>query len=187
MTYRKATRTEVKGRRILVYDGNCGVCYATSRLIQRYARSDLELLAFAELPGIGLLSDLTPEEVQASAHYITPEGIEYHGGESMTRVARLLPAGWDPSHPDAAHTAPAGIGADPSFAAGGDRVRYRFAAPQGKGPYRIEAQLVYQPIGARHAAELFRRRVGAVRTFELLYRGADPRPEPVAAAQARVH
>ncbi|MCH6568145.1 MAG: hypothetical protein IH801_07290 [Nitrospinae bacterium] len=26
--------------------------------------------------------------------YITPEGIEYHGGESITRALRLLPGGW---------------------------------------------------------------------------------------------
>ena len=53
------------------------------------ARTPVLAMPFADLPGSGLLESLTPEAVRRSFHFVTPEGVEYHGGEAMRRAARL--------------------------------------------------------------------------------------------------
>ena len=79
------------GRHVLVYDGDCGLCTGAAWLVARRTTAQLDLVPFAELPRDGLLEALDGDEVRASAHYVTPEGLEYHGGEAVTRVSRLLP------------------------------------------------------------------------------------------------
>ena len=67
---------------------------------------------------------------------------------------RLLPEGFDKRtagddiavHGDALD--------DPDFAAGGDRVRYVVDVSHGRGPFRMDATLRYQPIGFRWAKNL---------------------------------
>jgi predicted DCC family thiol-disulfide oxidoreductase YuxK len=51
-------------------------------------------VAFSELGATGLLAELTNAQVRASAHFVTENGIEFHGGESVTQAMRLLPGGW---------------------------------------------------------------------------------------------
>ena len=51
------------------------------------------LVQFSELGGWGVLTLLDTDQVARSAHYVTPEGVEYHGGESITRSLRLVPFG----------------------------------------------------------------------------------------------
>ena len=53
------------------------------------AKTPVITMPFADLPGSGLLESLTPEEVRRSFHFVTPEGVEYHGGEAIRRAARL--------------------------------------------------------------------------------------------------
>ena len=79
---------------VLVYDGECPFCTATAQWLQRHARAPLRLLTFNDIDGPDLLSRLTDEELEASAHFITPNGIEYHGGEAVTRSLRLVRFGW---------------------------------------------------------------------------------------------
>ena len=40
-----------------------------------------------------MLEDLDVETVRASVHYVTAHGVEYHGGEAVTQVLRLVPGG----------------------------------------------------------------------------------------------
>jgi len=75
---------------VLVYDANCPFCTAAASWLQRHARSPLRLLTFEEVEGTGLLTRLKQAEIEAAAHLITPQGIEYHGGEAMTRSLRLV-------------------------------------------------------------------------------------------------
>lgn len=75
---------------VLVYDGSCPFCTATAQWLQRHARSPLRLLTFDDLDGTGLLSRLNWDEIESAAHFITPTGIEYHGGEAVTRSLRLV-------------------------------------------------------------------------------------------------
>jgi predicted DCC family thiol-disulfide oxidoreductase YuxK len=94
MTHHAPTRSESPPQRYtLVYDDNCPFCIATSRALQRHARQPLELLPASRCEGVGMLTSLSQAEIESCAHFITPEGIEYHGGEAATRALRLLPAG----------------------------------------------------------------------------------------------
>jgi hypothetical protein len=69
---------------------------------------------------------------------------------------RLLPRGFDKA------TAPADIAvvgeaaSDPDFAAEGDRVEYRVDVGNARGPFAIDVELCYQPIGYRWARNLER-------------------------------
>lgn len=100
--------------------------------------------------------------------------------EGYWKDDRLLPAGWDPAHPAATDTAPAGLAGDPDFGAGGDTVTYEVVAPASRGPYTVEATVLYQPLGARYAAELLAWRTPEVEALEAYYAAADRRPEVVA-------
>ena len=51
------------------------------------------LVPFTELSQTGLLPQLDRSQILASAHYITPQGKEYHGGEAMIRAFQQLPGG----------------------------------------------------------------------------------------------
>ncbi|QDU65209.1 multiheme c-type cytochrome [Engelhardtia mirabilis] len=92
---------------------------------------------------------------------------------------RLLPAGWDPNHPEAARTAPVGVDGDEDFKADGDRVHFELdlVVP---GRLTIEASLLYQTLNARWAAELFRYETPEVELFRSLYDQADLTPEVLA-------
>lgn len=105
-------------------------------------------------------------------------------GASFLKDSRLLPRGWSAEHPDAPTTAPRGLGADPDFGPGGDRVRYELSLPASAagGPLRVEARLLYQVLGARYAAEVFRYDTPEVRAFRRYYEAADRSPVVVASA-----
>jgi predicted DCC family thiol-disulfide oxidoreductase YuxK len=87
------------GCAVLVYDGGCEFCRWAARWVEARAREPLAVVPFDEVPRDRWLSALDEEQFRASAHYITPEGVERHGGSAMTsallltswaRVARLL-------------------------------------------------------------------------------------------------
>jgi len=83
---------------------------------------------------------------------------------------------------DAARTAPAGVERDENVGADRDRVRYEVAleSPGPNGPVTIEAALLYQPLGARWAAELLRWNTPEVETFRRFYEQAELAPEVLA-------
>jgi len=88
---RRPTRTRIApGRHLLVYDDDCDFCSIAAIALQ-LRLGDLELIGFSELPRDGVLESLDRGETEASAHYITPDGVEYHAGEAVTRVLRLVP------------------------------------------------------------------------------------------------
>lgn len=105
-------------------------------------------------------------------------------GASYLKDDRLLPRGWRPDHPDAAITAPVGVEGDDDFTAGQDVVQFTLRAPGGA---TVEAALLYQPLGARFAAELFALDAPEIARFEAML---DALPEvdraPVVVAEARV-
>jgi hypothetical protein len=105
-------------------------------------------------------------------------------GEGYLKDNRLLPEGWDPTHPAAADTLPQGTASDGDFAAGGDQVLYRVNAPLSAGPYQVEASVFYQSLSARFAAELFEYRTPEVDAFKTYYEAADRTPDMVDQANA---
>jgi hypothetical protein len=111
-----------------------------------------------------------------------PEGarVPVHGERSLRKDNRLLPAGWDAGHADAAATRPVGIGADEDFVAGSDEVVYDVPFPEIAPPYSIEVALFYQPISPRYAAELFRVDHPEIVRFRRLFEAAGNPPELIA-------
>jgi hypothetical protein len=99
-----------------------------------------------------------PDEVQIYESILTePSGAITTGllrATGYRKDNRLLPDGFDKTtaEPDIAVHGDAREDAD--FAAGGDRVRYAPDVNAGDGPFRIEAELCYQPIGFRWARNL---------------------------------
>jgi hypothetical protein len=101
---------------------------------------------------------------------------------AYAKDSRLLPLGWSPMGPHADETAPQLGGPDGDFVGGSDELEYRVTAPAGAGPYRVEVELVYQPIGARFAAELLALEAPEIRAFERIWDASDRSPEPIAMA-----
>jgi hypothetical protein len=67
---------------------------------------------------------------------------------------RLLPAGFDKQKAEADVAVHGEALADEDFADGGDRVRLRVAVGSAKAPFKVEAELLFQPIGYRWAENL---------------------------------
>ncbi|MFO0592835.1 MAG: hypothetical protein U0441_35150 [Polyangiaceae bacterium] len=107
-------------------------------------------------------------------------------GAKYLKDSRLLPQGFAPSAADAPRVAAVGTSADATFAAGGDEVTYRAAAPAGKGPYSVTATLVYTPLSARYAAELSHWDTPEVKALFKMLAKVSRAPEIVAEAAASV-
>jgi hypothetical protein len=67
---------------------------------------------------------------------------------------RLLPHGFDKQTADKDVAVHGEAETDPNFMAGGDTIRYSMAVSGGEAPFRVEAELWYQPIGYRWAMNL---------------------------------
>jgi hypothetical protein len=112
-------------------------------------------------------------------------------GGRFLKDSRLLPRGWRADHPDAADILPQGVGQDPDYAGAepsdaADRTRYVVDTGDATGPFRVEASLLYQTLGARYAAEVLAYDTPEVRRFRRYYEAADPGPETVVEATAQV-
>jgi hypothetical protein len=67
---------------------------------------------------------------------------------------RILPAGFDKRKASADVAVHGEARTDEDFADGSDRVRLRIPVGQGGSPFKVEAELLYQPIGYRWAENL---------------------------------
>jgi hypothetical protein len=94
---------------------------------------------------------------------------------------RILPFGWDPTHPDADATRPAGVEGDEDFVPGRDSVHYEFAVPDDVA-VTVEARLLYQSVSPRWAAEVVAHGSARAQRFADLYGRADRTPEVLARA-----
>ncbi len=106
-------------------------------------------------------------------------------GAGWLKDNRLLPEGFDASHPDASEVAPVGV-ADEDFAGGGDHVSYALPVRAQDAPVEVEIALLYQPLGARFAAELLAHQTPEVAAFEVLWQAADRHPEVVSEARVKL-
>lgn len=98
---------------------------------------------------------------------------------------RLLPRGWSADHPQAEITHPAGVANDADFSAAQDKVLYQVKV-SGAGPYRVEAELLYEVIGVRFVEELFAHTTPEIAAFRELYLAASRTPVRIAVAYAEV-
>lgn len=67
---------------------------------------------------------------------------------------RLLPRGFDKKTAEKDIAVAGEAMQDPDFSGGGDRIRYSVDTGKAQGPFRVEAELCYQPIGYRWAVNL---------------------------------
>lgn len=89
MSYRDGTKAALPPvRPTLIYDDDCGLCVAAAGWLAALARARVDLVAFSELKR-GLLDDLTAHEIRRSAHFVSPEGVEFHGAAAITGALRL--------------------------------------------------------------------------------------------------
>ena len=138
------------------------------------------------LPHLQVLS--TPGQVQAWESLMA----DAHGGLTsvLLRAAkwdknnRLLPHGWRADHPDASASAPRGVGGDPDFVAGRDRLELALGLGEVKADLRVEAELLYQPLSARYLAELMKYRTPEVERLERMLKTADLSPVVLARDEA---
>ena len=75
---------------ILVYDDGCGICTSLAYWSMRRSKTYLQLIGFSDLPHYVILDDISERDILRSAHLITPQGVEYHRGEAITKVLRLI-------------------------------------------------------------------------------------------------
>jgi hypothetical protein len=74
--------------------------------------------------------------------------------ERWLKENRLLPAGYDAGQADPRVAVRGQATSDGDFAAGGDRVRYAVPVGSADSPFTVSAELWFQPIGFRWAANL---------------------------------
>lgn len=96
---------------------------------------------------------------------------------------RILPLGWDGLDTT---LAPVGADGDATFVAGSDTVTLLVDAPADRGPYTVSVGLAYQPIGARHLAEVLRGEGDPVRVLERMVDASDRTPDVIAETTAQV-
>ena len=104
-------------------------------------------------------------------------------GARYKKDNRLLPSGWSDDHPDAPTIAPVGLGQDKDFIGGSDTVVYQVRAPRERGPYSLEADWFYQPLGARYVAEVLEFDTPEIERFRKAYAAIDVTPARVASAR----
>ena len=74
--------------------------------------------------------------------------------ERWVKDNRILPDGFDPASADVRVRPAGGATSDADFVAGSDRVRYSVEVDPAAGPFTMEAELWFQPIGYRWAENL---------------------------------
>lgn len=82
---------------------------------------------------------------------------------------RLLPHGFDKLTAEANIAVHGDAAADPGFNDAGHRIRYSLATSSGLGPFEVQVELWYQPIGYRWAANLKSYATGETQRFTSYY------------------
>lgn len=90
-------------------------------------------------------------------------------GVRYVKDNRLLPHGFDKTTADADVAVRGGALEDPDFTAGGDKLRYVVDVGSARGPFEVEAELLYQPIAHRWARNLAGRGAPETDRFIRLY------------------
>ena len=94
---------------------------------------------------------------------------------------RLLPDGFDKSSADADIAVRGAAAGDEDFVEGGDRVKYVVDVAGAKGPFKVEAELWYQPVGFRWAHNLEQQDTVEARRFLPGYQAVSRRSAAVLA------
>ena len=90
--------------------------------------------------------------------------------ERWVKDNRILPDGFDPARADARVQVVGTAAGDPDFTAGSDRTHYTVPVNPEDGPFTVEAELWFQPIGYRWAENLAGYDAAETRRFVQYYR-----------------
>ncbi|MGW0607863.1 thiol-disulfide oxidoreductase DCC family protein [Streptomyces sp. NPDC002640] len=77
---------------VLVFDGDCGFCTSSVRVIERWVRPRCLSVPWqrADLAALGVSGDRARRE----ALWVTPEGTVHGGAEAVARILRSAGGGW---------------------------------------------------------------------------------------------
>ncbi|HEX7979493.1 MAG TPA: hypothetical protein VF461_12885 [Gemmatimonadaceae bacterium] len=92
------------------------------------------------------------ESIMIDAHGHLTTGLLF--GLRYVKDNRILPRGFDKATADADVAVAGDAKTDPGFTGGAARTRYSVDVSRARGPFRIDAELWYQPIGFRWAQNL---------------------------------
>ncbi len=182
--------------RIRIYDRNRKLLFSSGEFDRRGRLIDKDGKVLAsERAGGPLVAHRVsidePDQVQVYEAVLKSaagkQTISAHGAAGYYKDNRLLPRGWRADHEYAAATKPIGLGEDEDdFVGGSDRVYFQVEIPDRVTVYFIEADLLYQPISERFAAELFAIDAPAIARFKRMFDAAETTPVVVAHARATV-
>ncbi|MEZ4319313.1 MAG: multiheme c-type cytochrome [Myxococcota bacterium] len=105
-------------------------------------------------------------------------------GAGFLKDNRLLPRGWSVTNTNIDLIAPQGVSGDPDYTTEGDRITYQIDVSGRPGPFLVEAQLLYQPLGQRWAEEIFAVETPETIALKAMLESADRRPEVIATITA---
>ena len=97
---------------------------------------------------------------------------------------RLLPDGFDKARADADIAVRGGAADDADFTGGGDRILYSVDLGGARGPFKVEAELWYQPLGYRWAHNLEQQDTAEAKRFLPYYNAVSKRSAAVLAKAA---
>lgn len=87
-------RTETK-RGVLIYDGDCGLCLKSVRVLQRAGvRNAFDYLLFQYASSLVLAHGLDRQRLEQELHLITPEGKVLRGFFAVRRACWATPLLW---------------------------------------------------------------------------------------------
>jgi hypothetical protein len=92
------------------------------------------------------------ESIMQDQHGIVTTGLL--SAVSYVKDNRILPRGFDKATSDRDIAVQGDAASDPAFVGGSHRTRYQIEITRARGPFRIDAELWYQPIGFRWAQNL---------------------------------
>lgn len=81
-------------RAVILFDNDCGFCrWSLSKILAWDRHGQLRPVALQSPDADDLLKGMDPERKMASWHLLAPDGRTYSGGQAVSPLARLLPAG----------------------------------------------------------------------------------------------
>jgi predicted DCC family thiol-disulfide oxidoreductase YuxK len=89
------TPQQCPGADVVIYDGQCGLCRGTTRMLKHLdGRCRLAFLPLDD-PQTGMrYPDLSHEELLKHVYVVEPGGQQHRGAEAVRYVSRRLPALW---------------------------------------------------------------------------------------------
>ena len=96
---------------------------------------------------------------------------------------RLLPAGADKASLPPEIAVQGAAAADANFVGGGDQVTYRVDVASAKGPFTVQAELLYQPLAYRFVQDMLADSGESGQAFGGYFAAADHTPDRVAAVE----